>query len=433
MSLSVVFIICVLLAIFGGFFLKVNAGILATILAMILGILGCGFSATKVIGLWPSKLMMTLVFMTFFFGFAINNGTLKGIIERSIWLGRKCPALIPIMLYAINYVLSAIGVPAYALFAFTAGIIVPICVKCGINLILAAIIVIGAPIAGGYSAVGQFGIITNNTMLTHGYTPEQAVVLVQNMWLNNTIIQVLVFLLFYFILKAYKTKVSADIDKPDPFNIVQKKTAMLLLIAFGSMIIISVLKTLIGGDFFTMLNKFNDVLVIIPILIVLALMLKIGNEKEAVRRIPFSSIILVCGISTLISVGLEGGVLDDITEWAAKNVNSTVAPYFLCVAGSFMSYFVSTTSGVIPTLGMMVAGIVQSTGLNTAFLYSCISVPAGFTGFSPFSSGGSITLGSISDEELSKPLYKTLLWFPFFTTAINLICIALGIIQKGPF
>ncbi|WHH61136.1 SLC13 family permease [Petroclostridium sp. X23] len=433
MSLSVIFLICILSAIFLGFFLKVNAGIISTVLAVLLGVLGCGLSVSGVIALWPSKLMMTLVFMTFFFGFAINNGTLHRIIQVATRWGRKCPPLIPIILFAINFIMSMIGVPAYAMFAFTAPIIIPICVDSSISLILAAIIIIGAPIAGGYSSVGQFGIITTNTMLAHGYSMEQAIPIVRTMWINNIIVQVLVFVAFYFILKGYKTKVSESVMHPDPFDKVQKKTAILLMVAFGSMILMSVLKTLIGGDFFITLNKFNDVLFIIPILIIASIILKVGDEKEAFKRIPMGSILLVCGIITLVSVGLKGGILDEITVWAADNVSSGVAPYFLCVAASFMSYFVSTTSGVIPTLGTMVAGIAQSTGLNTCLLYSCISVPAGFTGYSPFSSGGSITLGSIVDDNLSKPLYKTLLWFPLLATVINILCIMLGIMQKGPF
>lgn len=432
MNLVVIFVICVLASIFLSALLKTNPGFMAFIFAVLLGILGFGMSVSKVIGLWPSKLMMTLVFMTYFFGFAINNGTMKGIVLRVAYWGRKSPAMICVFLYAVNYLLSAIGVPAYALFAFMSGIVFPICVNCGIDFVIGAIIVIGAPIAGGFTQVGQFGITTMNTLSVHGYSYEQSLEIVKNMAINGTIMHLIVFAAFYFILKGWKA--TPNLDEPEPLNKEQTINLVLICLSFGTMVLISLLRALFPtSTLVKTIGKFNDVLFIVPFLILAACKLNIGSPTEAAKRVPLDAIITVSGISTLISVGLEGGLQNALTDWAAKNMAGGIAPYILVVAAGIMSFFVSTTNGVIPTLGTLVAGIVQGTSMHTCFLYSTICIPAGFTGFSPFSSGGSIVLGSITDEETFNKLYKVLLIFPALTIAINLVAVAIGLYVKGPF
>jgi hypothetical protein len=135
--------------------------------------------------------------------------------------------------------------------------------------------------------------------------------------------------------------------------------------------------------------------------------------------IPMSALLLICGFSLLISVGMKAGIVEALSVWAKNNIRGTLAPYFLAVSGGLMSYFASTVSVVIPSLGTICGGVSAGTGIPVALCYSFLNNGSGWSAFSPFSSGGALTLAGVTNEEHRNQLYKTALIFPFAAMALT--------------
>ena len=429
MSVTVVFIVCLLIAIFGGWYFKINAGLLATIFAFFIGINFIDLSASQVIALWPTKLFMTILFITFFFGFSMSNGTLDGIAKRTIWVARNIPPLFPIFLYLLTVLLASLGMSPYSIFTFMAPLIMAIAKKSNMHNMVAAMVIISGTMVGAYSThSGQFGITMVNTLTTHGYSPTEVIEIANHMWLNMAISHGTVFLLIYFIFKGYKIKFP-EMEKPEPFNKKQRITVSIIGFIFAWMLVPAVLNTFFPNvPLLISLIKSNDILVVAPVGIVLCVLFKVADEKQAMTKIPMSALLLVCGVSTLISIGMKAGVVEQLSAWAAANISGKIAPYFFAISAGTMSYFASTVNVVVPSLGMLVAGVSSSTGIPATLLYSYLNTASSFSGFSPFSSGGAISLSGVSDEEDRNTLYKTLLIFPTVAIAIFLIMIVLGLV-----
>lgn len=165
------------------------------------------------------------------------------------------------------------------------------------------------------------------------------------------------------------------------------------------------------------------------IAVVLCLLLKLGNEKDAIAKVPWSVIILLCGMGVLIEVAVKVGTIKALAAWMSTHVSADSAPLVLGAVASVMSFFSSTMGVVMPTLYPLVPELVNSVGADPATLFSIITVCAAFTGFSPFSSGGALSLTGVSDEGERKKLFNQLLVLPVGAMALALTLTAVGIIH----
>ena len=132
---------------------------------------------------------------------------------------------------------------------------------------------------------------------------------------------------------------------------------------------------------------------------IIALLMKLGKEKAIVARVPWNTLIMICGVGMLISVAIKAGTINLLSNWIGTNIPTLLVPITLAVVGGIMSFFSSTLGVVAPTLFPIIPSIALSTGINPAVLFTSIIIGAQATSISPFSSGGSLILGSVNDEE----------------------------------
>jgi len=75
----------------------------------------------------------------------------------------------------------------------------------------------------------------------------------------------------------------------------------------------------------------------------------------------------------------------------------------------------------------MVPIIAQASGVNPSILFTAIVLGAAATGVSPFSSAGSLALGSVFNDEHREKMYLQLLLMPLILLAGTVILSVLGI------
>lgn len=164
--LSVVFLFAVVAL---GFWRKCNIGILAVGFSLIIGKIG-GMSNSQILGGFDAKLFITLVGVTFLFGIAQSNGTLELIAKRAVGLAGNRTYLVPVILFLVTGLLSAIGpgnIPVGALMTVVA---VTIAVEMGENPLLFALAAKVAANGFTITPLAPAGVLTMSLSETAGYT-----------------------------------------------------------------------------------------------------------------------------------------------------------------------------------------------------------------------------------------------------------------------
>ena len=138
--------------------------------------------------------------------------------------------------------------------------------------------------------------------------------------------------------------------------------------------------------------------------------MKVADERKVIELVPWSTLIMICGVGMLIALGVKVGIITILSEWLAHNVPIWMIPILLCLISAIMSVFSSTLGVVTPTLFPIVPAIAVASGLNPLLLFICIVVGAQSSSISPFSSGGSLIMGSAPKDIDKDQFFNNLLF-----------------------
>ena len=196
-----------------------------------------------------------------------------------------------------------------------------------------------------------------------------------------------------------------------------------MLIMMAVVLIFPLLKLLFPNVGFikTVAGKI-DVGLVAFIFTVIALLLKLAPQKDIIAKVPWNTILMIAGAGMLIGVAVKAGTIEAVSHWIGNNVPTFLVPIAFSFIGAFMSFFSSTTGVVCPALFPLIPGIAAATGLNPITLFACTILGAQSSAISPFSSGGSLILGSYGNDEERNKLFNRLL---FVAVPISVGCAAL--------
>ncbi|EAH6772980.1 hypothetical protein EI918_01725 [Campylobacter coli] len=221
-TINIIILFSLIISIALGYVLKANIGVFA-ILSAFIGAYLYGITPEKVINLWNGSLSLFFILLsiTYFYGFAIANGTLNNLALKAVYSVRNRPWSIPIALYITVMVFVGIGPGHYAGFAFMSPLVLYIASKIKMNKILAAIIIYSGSCAGGFNPFTLGGRVTFDLIEKLGYSAEASAIMQLNLGKNMFIAHTLIFIIGYFLLKGYKVKITSQITKPKRLNAAQ--------------------------------------------------------------------------------------------------------------------------------------------------------------------------------------------------------------------
>ena len=213
----------------------------------------------------------------------------------------------------------------------------------------------------------------------------------------------------YSLLNARNSKIAIQATVPEPFDSKQKQSIMLIFIMMAIVLIVPISNLLMPQvAAIQFLNARIDIGFIAIIFALISLFLKLGDEKAVIALIPWNTLIMICGVGMLIRLGVEVGVVYELTEWLSSNVPIWMIPILVFVISAIMSIFASTLGVVAPTLFPMPLAI--ASGISPLLLFTCIVVGAQSSSLSPFSSGGSLMLGASQVVIEKDKLFNALLF-----------------------
>ena len=363
MNLGLLSLILLLVAIIIGFVRNVNVGILSIGFAMVLTLLFKDqIAAADVIGGFGTSLFIQMVGVMHLFAVINGNGTLELLAKKIVNL---VPAhAIPFVMFIIGMVLAR-QMDQSRVFVIPV-IAIPISVSAGINPIMTSIIGDMGAMAGRMSPLTPEAAVVRGLMEKQGMDGNTVPIMV------CTAVTAVVCCVFVYIYykgwKVDKTAVTGEKEVLPKFTVQQYLSlAGLLVLAFG----VLVLSWNVGLTGFLI----GSVLCIFGC----------GDEKKAVKGIPWNVIIMVLGVGMLMNiVSLSGGV--DILVSALQSVmNIKTANPIMAILAGLMSFFSSGLGVVFPTLVPICGSLASGIGADGVYLVAMVVIGGTIAGYTPIS------------------------------------------------
>lgn len=394
MGLQVVALLFIIGAIGLGFAKKMNVGIVCLGLALILGKLG-GMGAGDIYKGFPYKLFATLLGTMLFFSLLQQNGTLEKVSKRLIGICGKNTFLVPIIMYLVSFVLSAAGPGAISVQSVTIIFAVSLAVQMNVSpILMGAMATLGA-VGGTASPIALTGIIIGDLLAELGIEG-----LGNQVFLGVAACNLLCTIIVYIAFGGYKLrteKLESSDNEKEHFDRNQ-------MISVAALIVMVV--TVVGFSY--------DVGLVCLSLSLVLMLVGAGNEKMALKMIPWNVLILIAGVSVLMNITQKLGGIDLLSSILASFMSPRTAAPIMGLTGGIMSWFSSANGVVFPTLIPMLPEIAEQVG-DVSILQMIVAIVCSATvaGISPLSTSGSLIMASYAqetncDEKVQQKMFGTL-------------------------
>jgi di/tricarboxylate transporter len=387
---------------------SVNVGVVSLAMAWIVGVYLGGMPIAKVIANFPIDLLINLVGITLLFGMANNNGTLGRIAARAVALCKGNAGVIPIMLFLIAVTLSSIGPGNIATTAIMAPMAMAVGARAAIPPFLIALMVGNGAQAGALSPFAPTGLIVSRNMREIGLPGHE-----MQTYLNNLAAHAVVTFVGYFLLGGWKLFTR---PKPAPIQMTQSDQA-------GA----RADEEVIDIEPFAWTHWLTLSVLIALVVAVIQLQAHVGmaaltgaallslagaaNEKEAIKKMPWSVILMVCGVTVLIGVLSAQRGMDLFTEMLATISTPATVTFMIALVTGAVSVYSSTSGVVLPAFLPTVPGLAQRLGADPLSIAASMYVGGHLVDLSPLSTIGALCIAALHNEAEAKTLFNQLLWW----------------------
>ena len=348
---------------------------------------------------------MILLGITLFFGIIQSNGCIELSMRKLVGLFGHHVWLVPPLVYGVGFVFAAIGPGCVPAMAFAAAVAVPLAHETGYHPIM--LLLLGN--LGTYC--GRFSPITPEGVLIQEILGKQGIVVPNSILLLDTFLGTLVLaVLVFFFYKGYQVKAPEKISRTEDglhYTAAQ-------LIALGSVAVMILLVLKLGMN--VGLASF--------LMAALLILLGIGDEKTAFKSVPWSTLIMVCGVGVLMNLVIATGGINLLARMISRAMSPSTAGALMGLLAGVMSWFSSAIGVVFPTLLPTVGLVGENLGgtVPLSELVSVVALFASVAGLSPASTGGAVIMGACgTDAEYGKKYPAEKLFLELLLWAIGSI------------
>ena len=412
-----------------------NVGFLGIAFGIIVGGIFSNITAAKIMNAFPLSLFMILVGVTFLFGMAQTNGTMEKLTAYSVRACKGNTALVPLIIYILCTFVTTIGPGNIAGCALMAPVSMAIASKVKMPAFLMTLLVVGACNGAAFSPFAPTGIISNGLIAKMagelGLSPDYLNTLAWKIHFNSELAQGFVNIGGFFVMGGLKwireqKGAALDIDelapKPEPFNAAQKTTLLLVAILIILVVVPGLpgVKGTLPKYITNMLSNVGSISFVLSIILMLT---GYGDSKAAVKVMPWSVIMMVCGVSVLIDVMDKAGGLNFLVEVMASVAGPTTICFWTAFVPAVISAYSSSSGVVMPMFLPMTPGLVELTGGDPVSIISAIDVGSHLVDTSPLSTLGALCIASAGEEEDKGVLFrKLLIWGLSMSIVSGIVC-----------
>jgi di/tricarboxylate transporter len=156
----------------------------------------------------------------------------------------------------------------------------------------------------------------------------------------------------------------------------------------------------------------------------IVIMLSLADEVAAMRRIPWGVIIMVCGVTVLISLLDRTGGMELFTSLLARLATPSTINGVVAFVTGLISSWSSTAGVVLPAFLPTVPGLVEQVGGGDPLAVALsINVGGSTVDVSPLSTLGALCVATIADPAAARVLFRQLLiWGLSMSVVAAILC-----------
>ncbi len=415
MNLAVLSVLALGVAILVSCVTSLNVGVLALAMAWVLGVYFGGMTIATVIAGFPTPLFLTLAGMTLLFSLAQVNGTLDRLAHHAVRSCRGNRGMIPVIFFLLAFGLSSMGPGNIATAALLAPIAMATASRVGIPLFLMAIMVGNGANAGSLSPFAPTGIIVSGIMTRIALPGHELAT-----YLYNAGAHMFVAFGGYAVFGGLKlfTKDTGQTFALETTDAKMHRFESKHWITLGTIVVLLVSVTVVKD-----LRATGSIGMAAFAASVFLVLTGCADDGEAIKKMPWRVILMVCGVTVLIAILEKAQGIDLLVSLVARfSTRSTVTGVVALLTG-LVSVYSSTSGVVLPAFLPMAPGLAaQLGGANPVAIASAMNIGGHLVDVSPLSTIGALCLAGVASEE-SRPLFNKLLaWGLSMSVVGALIC-----------
>jgi Na+/H+ antiporter NhaD/arsenite permease-like protein len=367
-----------------------------------------GMPLNDVIGGFPVSLFLTLSGVTLLFAQAQQNRTLDRIAHRAVQVCRGNAGLIPIMFFVLGCALASMGPGNVSTAALLGPMAMAVAGRAAIPAFLMIIMVGNGAQAGALSPFAPTGVIVNGLMVKIGLPGHEWF----TYWTNLAAHAAVAFggYVLFGGLKLFKSSAVVTIEhKPEDIEFDRSNLITMVVIA----------ALLIGVLFFGVnvgMGAFAGAVILGA--------LGAADHKEAIKRMPWSVIVMMSGVTVLIALMEDTGGLDLFTAALARLATPGTITGVIAFVTGLISVYSSTSGVVLPAFLPTIPGLIERLGGgNPLAIAASMNIGAHLVDLSPLSTTGALCIAAVaSGENIRSVFNKLLVWGLSMTVVGGIFC-----------
>jgi di/tricarboxylate transporter len=317
--------------------------------------------------------------------------------------------VVPIMFFALAAGLATVGPGNIASAALLAPMAMAAATRAAIPPFLMAIMVANGASAGSLSPFAPTGVIVNGIMARQdmgGFEAEN--------YAFNLLAHALVAFGGYFLFGGLKLfgrgarLVAAGDDQASAAGVFE----------WRHWVTIGVVVTLILSVLFAGANVGMGAFLAAVVLV----LVKAGDDVDGLRRMPWSVIMMVSGVTVLVSVVEAAEGVDLLSSFVARLSTQDSVTAVVAFLSGVVSVYSSTSGVVLPALLPMVPSLADQLGANALAIATSMNVGSHLVDVSPLSTTGALCIASAPAAVYRELFNKMLAWGLSMSVVGALVC-----------
>ena len=412
-------------------FFPINIGILGFIGAFGVGAFLLGYDDKEILAAFPSSIVLTIIGVTYFFGMAKKNGTIDLLVNACIRAVRGRVTVVPWVFFFCASVLTALGTFSPAAVALICPAALSFAARIKMSPLVMGIMTINGAHAGAFSPISVSGVLVHDLVEKSGLTIDPWTLFFASYGMN-LLLSVLTVVGYAALARmrnleysATGTRIDDDADgsggagvrpasgtsggggtgtqvltrpvrsdavisQVHPITVVQKLTLFLIAAVLVLVLVfhlpISFISIAAGA-----ILAFTD----------------LSKQNEAIAGISWSTVLLVAGMVTYISLLEEVGTIDHLAQMAITIGAPLIVALVLCYVIGVTSAFASSTA-LLAAIIPMALPLLQTGALPVVGVVAALAIAATVVDVSPFSTNGALVLANAQGIERPR-FYRQLL------------------------
>ncbi|RHA14577.1 hypothetical protein DW949_04265 [Megasphaera sp. AM44-1BH] len=376
MGMDLLALLLFLTAIILAFIRHVNIGIVALAMGVI-GVRIFGLTDKDLISGISSGMFCTLVGITLLFAIIKQTGALDLLAQKIVDSTGNRVWLLPITIYLAGFVIAGVGPGAVPALAIIPALAVTTALHVGYNPLMLALIGEFGLIAGRMTSITPEAAIITHAAASAGFDNVMPIILV-----CQTLVTLIYVLIIFLLFKGYKLKTPKTNLKETKLPSFTKNQILSLLGIPLMLILMIAFKINIGlAAFFVS---------------ALLVLFGVAKDGEALKALPWSTIIMVVAVGALLSVVNKVGGIKLMSAAISSIMTSSTAVPLMGISAGLLSLVSSALAVVYPTMMPMCADIAaQVGGVSPVALMAAVGSGGSVAGISPMSTGGALILAAL--------------------------------------